>query len=102
MTNFCFSRAWASGDIENTYRGEDGHPYMAEEWGHRLSETGKPRKSYNEVLEQTDEDIAREVRKGYGEAFGLLVLRYQPKLARYARSSCFGAITSRISCRMFS
>jgi len=40
-------------------------------------------------LEQTDEAIAREVQKGDREAFGLLVLRYQPKMARYARKFLF-------------
>ena len=42
-----------------------------------------------EALEQTDENIAREVQRGHGEAFGALVLRYQPKLARYARKFLF-------------
>ena len=41
------------------------------------------------VLERSDEDIARTVQKGDREAFGLLVLRYQPKLARYARKFLF-------------
>ena len=40
-------------------------------------------------MEQTDENIALEVQKGHGEAFGALVLRYQPKLSRYARKFLF-------------
>lgn len=40
-------------------------------------------------MEQTDENIARAVQKGDREAFGILVLRYEPKLARYARKFLF-------------
>lgn len=40
-------------------------------------------------MEQTDETIAERVRTGDREAFGFLVLRYQPKLARYARKFLF-------------
>ncbi len=40
-------------------------------------------------MEQTDEEIAREVQKGKADAFGVLVLRYQPKLSRYARKFLF-------------
>jgi RNA polymerase sigma-70 factor (ECF subfamily) len=40
-------------------------------------------------VEQTDKDIAREVQEGGREAFGVLVLRYQPKMARYARKFLF-------------
>lgn len=42
-----------------------------------------------ESTEKTDEVIAREVQNGNGDAFGVLVLRYQPKLARYARKFLF-------------
>lgn len=41
------------------------------------------------MLETTDEDIARRVQKGEREAFGILVERYQPKMARYARKFLF-------------
>lgn len=40
-------------------------------------------------MERTDEDIARAVQKGDRDAFGVLVLRYEPKLARYARKFLF-------------
>lgn len=35
--------------------------------------------------ERTDEEIARSVQGGDSEAFGELVVRYEPKLRRYAR-----------------
>ena len=34
---------------------------------------------------QTDEEIALAVQQGDAEAFGLLIERYEPKMARYAR-----------------
>lgn len=34
--------------------------------------------------ERTDEEVARRVQAGDGEAFGILMTRYEPKLLRYA------------------
>jgi RNA polymerase sigma-70 factor, ECF subfamily len=42
-----------------------------------------------ELIERTDEEIVRDVQRGDGEAFGILVFRYQPKLSRYARKFLF-------------
>ena len=39
---------------------------------------------------QTDEDIVRRVVEGDGESFGLLVGRYEEKLARYAKKFLIG------------
>jgi RNA polymerase sigma-70 factor (ECF subfamily) len=41
------------------------------------------------VAEKTDEQIATEVQAGDGNAFGLLVDRYEGKLTRYARKFLF-------------
>lgn len=43
-----------------------------------------------EVITSSDEDIVREVQTGAGEAFGVLVERYEDKMKRYARRFLFG------------
>src|SRR6185436_19474850 len=40
-------------------------------------------------MNETDEQIAKKVQEGNGEAFGELLERYQPKLSRYARKFLF-------------
>jgi RNA polymerase sigma-70 factor, ECF subfamily len=39
--------------------------------------------------ERTDEEVVRQVTEGDTDAFGILVERYQPKLARYAKRFLF-------------
>ncbi|MDD5109735.1 MAG: sigma-70 family RNA polymerase sigma factor [Patescibacteria group bacterium] len=42
------------------------------------------------MAERTDEDIAIQVQRGDGQAFGILVERYESKMLRYARRFLFG------------
>ncbi len=41
--------------------------------------------------ERTDEEIAVEVQKGDSESFRVLMVRYEPKMARYARRFLFSS-----------
>ena len=45
--------------------------------------------------EKTDEEIARRVQQGDGEQFGVLVERFEAKIARYARKFLFDAEDSK-------
>jgi|GEM_PF-3003447 DNA-directed RNA polymerase specialized sigma24 family protein len=38
-----------------------------------------------QTISPSDEDTARAVQRGDAEAFAVLIERYEPKLARYAR-----------------
>lgn len=41
------------------------------------------------IVERTDEEIVKEVQKGDAESFKILVERYEPKMARYAKRFLF-------------
>ena len=42
-----------------------------------------------DIIERTDEELVAEVQKGDTESFRVLVERYEPKMARYARRFLF-------------